>query len=73
MSKTDDIEFDIRMFLRSGPKTLDEVMSRCAWVDDRRWVGVAIDLHLVPDGFARYGSCDVNHNHSGSCTLEAVA
>lgn len=73
MSKTADIEADIREFLRSGPKTLDEVLARTWWVDDRRWVGVAIDLHLVRDGHVRYQSCDVNHHHNGACVLEAVA
>lgn len=71
-SKTEDIEADIVRFLDGGSRSLDEIVDRLSWVGDRRWVGVAIDLHLIRDGRARYADCDVNHNHSGDCRLEAV-
>lgn len=71
-SKTTDIEDEIVRLLDGGSMTLDELMPLLAWVDDRRWVGVAIDLHLVRDGRVRYANCDVNHNHSGGCVLEAT-
>lgn len=71
-SKTTDIEDEIVRLLDGGSMTLDELMPLLAWVDDRRWVGVAIDLHLVRDGRVRYVNCDVNHNHSGGCVLEAT-
>lgn len=72
-SKTADIEFEIVRILVGGRLTLDELMSHLAWVDDRRWVGVAIDLHLVRDGRVRYADCHVNHHHGGGCVLEAVS
>ncbi len=72
-SKTDDIEDAIARFLGGGSRSLDEIIRELWWVDDRRCIGVAIDLHLVRDGRARYVACDVNHNHSGGCRLEAVA
>jgi hypothetical protein len=75
-SKTEDIEFEIVRILgnHDGRLTLGELMPILeTWVDDRRWIGVAIDLHLVPDGKARYANCHVNHNHSGACVLEAVS
>jgi hypothetical protein len=73
MSKTEDIEAEIVRILADGPITLESLLTKLAWVDDRRWVGVAIDLHLVRDGKARYTNCHVNHNHSGSCLLERVS
>lgn len=72
MSKTDDIEFKIVQLLDGGRMALGDVMSELAWVDDPRWVGVAIDLHLVRDGKVRYADCHVNHNHRDSCIIEAV-
>lgn len=71
-SKTADIEFEIVRILDGGRMTLGELMPKLAWVDDRRWIGVAIDLHLVEDGKVRYADCDSNHNHSDSCAIEAV-
>ncbi len=73
MSKTEDIKSEIVRILDGGALTLDELMPRLAWVDDRRWVGVAIDLHLVRDGKVRYANCEVNHHHHGGCVIEAVA
>lgn len=75
MSKTEDIEFEIVQILgnHDGRLTLDELMPKLAWVDDRRWIGVAINLHLVKDGKVRYADCDVSHNHDGSCVLEATS
>lgn len=72
MSKTADIEFEIRNLLNGGPQTLDRVMNHLSWVDDRRWVGIAIDLHLIPEGKARWASCDDDHNHDGRCILEGT-
>jgi hypothetical protein len=72
-SKTEDIKDAIMRFLDGSSRRLDEIIREMWWVDDRRWVGVAIDLHLVRDGRARYASCDVSHGHNGDCRLEAVA
>lgn len=72
MSKTTDIEVEIVRLLDAGRMTLGELMRWLAWVDDRRWIGVAIDLHLVKDGKVRYVDCDSNHNHSDACAIEAV-
>lgn len=70
MSKTADIEFEIKVALRSGPKTLDglEAGDRFAWLDDRRWLGVALG-HMVRDGRVQ-ADCDWDHHsHSGNCTI----
>lgn len=72
MNKTADIEDAIVLFLDGGSRSLDEIVQHLSWVDDRRWVGVAIDLHLIRDGRARYAGCDVNHGHDGGCRLEAA-
>jgi hypothetical protein len=74
MSKTTDIESAIVRTLDdyNGRIALGNLMLELAWVDDRRWIGVAINLHLVKDGKVRYADCDSNHNHSDSCAIEAV-
>lgn len=72
-SNTEDIEDAIVRFLDGRSRSLDEIIREMWWVDDRRWVGVAIDLHLLRDGRARYADCDVNHGHNGDCRLEAAA
>jgi hypothetical protein len=72
-SKTEDIEDEIVRILDGGRMALGELMRHLAWVDDRRWIGVAVDLHLVRNGKVRYRDCHVNHNHSDHCILEAVA
>lgn len=72
--KTNDIEFVIATALDHGPLTLDglEAGGRFEWLDDRRWLAVALG-HMVRDGRIT-SSCNWDrHNHDGSCTLKAVA
>lgn len=58
-----------------GPVALTDLVSRASFLTDDgdpRWVGVALS-HLTNAGKARYLTCDGNHNHDGSCQVEAVA
>lgn len=71
--KTDDIEFEVRTALDNGPLTLAglEAGGRFAWLDDRRWLGVALS-NLGRDGRLRWVNCDADHNHNDRCVIEAV-
>jgi hypothetical protein len=73
VNKTDDIEFEVKVALAGGPLTLDglEAGDRFVWLDDRRWLGVAIS-NMVRNGRVKT-SCDwASHNHGGGCLIEAV-
>lgn len=57
-----------------GPVKLEDLI-RDAWVltddGDPRWIGAALS-HFSQAGEVRYPTCDDNHSHDGSCTVEAV-
>lgn len=70
-NQTADIEHAILTFLDNGPCTLDDLLTHLSWVNDRRWVGVAM-MHLDRGGRVRHVTCDFNHNHDSGCMVEVV-
>jgi hypothetical protein len=69
-NKTRDIEIGIVAALANGPLTLDglEAGGRFAWLDDRRWLGVAIG-NMRRDGRLVWVECDPDHSHDGNCAI----
>jgi hypothetical protein len=72
VSKTEDIEFEIRLALADGPMTLAQLEAggRFAWVDDRCWLRVAV-YKMIREGRIRAVGCD-HDSHDGDCVVEAV-
>jgi len=70
MSKTEDIEFEIKSALGGGPMTLAalEEGGRFGWLDDRRWLGAAVH-NMLRDGQVVTPDCDPGHNHDGACRI----
>jgi hypothetical protein len=72
VNKTEDIEFEMLCGLDDGPVTLADLEAkRFEWVDDRRWIGVAL-YRMLRDGRLRMVGCDVNHMHEGDCVVEVA-
>jgi hypothetical protein len=72
MNKTDDIEWEISRALDSRPMTLaDPKGNHFGWLDDPRWLGVAI-YRMLGDGRIRAVSCGQGCQHDGACVVKAV-
>lgn len=72
MSKTDDIEYAIIFALADGPMCLEVLEQDLPYVDDRRWIGVAL-MHLERGGRIRFTSCERSHSHDGACVVEVLS
>jgi hypothetical protein len=74
VSKTDDIEWEIRRALQDGPLTLAMLEGRLPAMTvtiDRRWFAVALH-QMLGDGRIRTTGCDDQHSHDGACVVEAT-
>jgi len=61
-----------RLAAAGEPVTIDALIAD-AWRltddGDPRWIGVAV-THLEKAGLLRHVTCDNNHQHDSTCTLE---
>ncbi len=73
VNKTTDIEDAITGgLLTGGPITLAELKDGLHWVDDPRWIAVAL-MHLERDNRIEYPDCLAGHSHVGRCTIEVAS
>jgi hypothetical protein len=72
MNKTDDIEWEISRALAGGRMTLADLeAAHLGWLDDRRWLGVAVH-RMLGDGRIRAVNCGQGCQHDGACVVEMV-
>lgn len=64
-----------RLTRAEAPISIDDLISEVWGLTDDgdpRWIGVAL-MNLNNEGRVRYLTCDDNHNHDATCTVELVA
>ncbi len=67
-SKTADIEAEVVSALSRGMASLADIEAAFDWLDDRRWLMVAV-LRLLREGRIVPVGCESDHNHDGDCVF----